>query len=153
MNEKKKPTYKEINGISRVGNFLKKIGQSKIWDLAVKIAKDSNVPVLETLGKILDKDKELNQRDKEIALEMLDFDIKENEEITKRWQSDMLSDSFLSKNIRPMVLAFSWILVAAVILFKSELKTELITLLSTLSLAINVAYFGGRTWLQSKQVK
>ena len=36
----------------------------------------------------------------------LEQDVIEMQEITKRWQSDMSSDSWLSKNIRPLSLAF-----------------------------------------------
>lgn len=153
MNEKKKPTYKEINGISRVGNFLKKIGQSKIWDAAVKIAKDSNLPVLGTIGKILDKDQELSEFDKVRALQLLEFDIEESKEVTKRWQSDMLSDSFMSKNIRPMVLGFSWLLVGFLVVFNMSVSSELIDFLQNLLIPINVAYFGGRELLKYKSVK
>ena len=39
-------------------------------------------------------------------LAQLQADINEQEELTKRLQADMASDSWLSKNIRPMTLVF-----------------------------------------------
>jgi len=153
MNEKKKPTYKEINGTTKVGDFLRKIGESKLWDFAVKIAKESNLPILETLGNVLDKDQELNKIDKDTALILLDFDLKEIQEVTKRWQADMTSDSYLSKNIRPIVLGFSWLLVAIVVLFVKDLNGQLVAMLSSLTMTINVAYFGGREVRHFKTLK
>ena len=153
MEKKKKPSYKDINGTTKVGDFLRKVGKSKIWDFAVKIAKESNVPVLETLGKLLDKDQELNQTERETALILLDFDLKEQQEITKRWQADMSSDSYLSKNIRPIVLGFSWLLVAIVVLVIKDLSGQLIAMLSSLTMTINVAYFGGREMRHFKILK
>ena len=42
--------------------------------------------------------------DKEIALKKLDQEIHEFDGITKRWVADSNSQSFLARNIRPMVL-------------------------------------------------
>ena len=44
--------------------------------------------------------------DKEEALKLLEMDIVEMQEVSKRWSSDMSSDSWLSKNVRPMMLIF-----------------------------------------------
>ena len=57
----------------------------------------------------------LTPKDKEEALKLLELDIIEMQEVSKRWSSDMSSDSWLSKNVRPMMLIFltisTWLLI------------------------------------------
>ena len=48
----------------------------------------------------------LPPEDKEKAMKLLEMDIIEMQEVSKRWESDMKSDSWLSKNVRPMILIF-----------------------------------------------
>lgn len=81
---------------------------------------------------------------------LLDSEASMQENITERWKSDMNSDSWLSKNVRPMVLIFlvlcTMILVfidAGVINFKVEDKW--INLLEITLLTVIGAYFGGRS--------
>ena len=52
------------------------------------------------------KEPSLSEEEKEILLKELEQDMIEMQEVTKRWQSDMASDSWLSKNIRPLSLVF-----------------------------------------------
>ena len=55
---------------------------------------------------LIDKDPDLPPQDKETALKLLEQDTIELQEVSKRWESDMKSDSWLSKNTRPMTLIF-----------------------------------------------
>ena len=71
-------------------------------------------------------------------------------EITARWQADMKSDSWLSKNIRPLTLAFlvvSTVLLifidAGAINFTVEQKWT--DLLQLVLITVIGAYFGGRS--------
>ncbi len=48
----------------------------------------------------------LPPEDKEKAMKLLEIDMIEMQEVSKRWDSDMKSDSWLSKNTRPMSLIF-----------------------------------------------
>ena len=71
------------------------------------------------------------------------------QEISKRWNSDMKSDSWLSKNTRPMSLIFLTISMVILILLDSfELKFGVsenwVDLLQTLLVTVYVAYFGSR---------
>ena len=100
---------------------------------------------------------ELTQQQREHALKLLESDIKENEEITKRWQSDNESDSLLAKNIRPLVLAFLMLTLFVYIILDStiqsvEVSKEWISLLSTNLSIVVVAYFGGRSYEKSKKL-
>ncbi len=81
---------------------------------------------------------------------LLDSEDTIQENVTKRWEADMESDSWLSKNVRPMVLIFlvvcTMILVfidAGFIDFKVEDKW--INLLEITLLTVIGAYFGGRS--------
>jgi len=68
--------------------------------------------------------------------------------ITDRWQSDMTSDSWLSKNIRPMSLIaiFSgYFLFAMMSAFGFNANESYVTLLGNWGMLIMGAYFGGRT--------
>ena len=49
---------------------------------------------------------ELENNRKDMMIANLEADNKEAEELTKRWQADLTSDSWLAKNIRPMTLIF-----------------------------------------------
>ena len=70
--------------------------------------------------------------------------------ITSRWEADLKSDSWLSKNIRPLVLIFlvvSTVLLvfidAGVIAF--EVKASWVDLLQLVLITVIGAYFGGRS--------
>ena len=72
------------------------------------------------------------------------------QEVTKRWQSDMQSDSWLSKNIRPLSLAFLTLTLFIYIILDSSIKGFIISdnwidLLSSLLLLVYGGYFGARS--------
>ena len=71
-------------------------------------------------------------------------------QISSRWESDMKSDSWLSKNTRPMALIFLSVMAVAFIWVDSHheisftVEQEWISLLKTLVTTVYVAYFGSR---------
>ena len=78
------------------------------------------------------------------------YEIEMEKNITERWKMDMASDSWLSKNIRPLVLIFlvvSTVLLvfidAGVIAF--EVKASWVDLLQLVLITVIGAYFGGRS--------
>ena len=78
------------------------------------------------------------------------YEVEMEKQITERWKVDMNSDSWLSKNIRPMVLIFlclSTVLLifidAGVISF--EVKASWVDLLQLVLIIVIGAYFGGRS--------
>ena len=92
---------------------------------------------------------ELSEQEKEMLLKELEQDVIEMQEITKRWQSDMTSDSWLSKNVRPLSLAFLTVSLFIYIIMDSSMegftiKKEWISLLSSLLLLVYGGYFGAR---------
>ena len=80
----------------------------------------------------------------------LEQDVIEMEEVTKRWQSDMSSDSWLSKNVRPLSLAFLTLTLFIYIILDSSLEgfkidSEWVSLLGNLLMLVYGGYFGART--------
>ena len=78
----------------------------------------------------------------------LQADMNEAQELTKRVQADMASDSWLSKNIRPMSLVaifFGYFLFAMMSAFGLNANEAYVTLLGQWGMLIMGAYFGGRT--------
>ena len=86
-----------------VGKFLAKAGSSIIGSLG-DVLPDKGVMGL--VKNLIKKDPELPPEDKEKALALLHQDTVEMQEVSKRWQADMKSDSWLSKNTRPITLIF-----------------------------------------------
>lgn len=144
-----KPTYKEENGTTRVGDFLRKIGKSDFLQTVVEFAKSSGLPFLDVVGEFITSSKEMEQFEIQLALKELEKDIEASKEISNRWKNDMISDSWLSKNIRPMVLIYSWVLITGMIILytnvtESFINDPFIILVGNLAISVNVAYFGGR---------
>ena len=78
------------------------------------------------------------------------YEAEMQKQVTERWKMDMASDSWLSKNIRPLVLIFlvvSTVLLvfidAGVIAF--EVKASWVDLLQLVLITVIGAYFGGRS--------
>jgi hypothetical protein len=72
----------------------------------------------------------------------------EQENITDRWKSDMGSDSWLSKNIRPMALIaifIAFFLFTMMSAFGYNAQESYVNLLGQWGQIIFLAYFGGRT--------
>lgn len=79
-----------------------------------------------------------------------------DQEITKRWEADMKSDSWLSKNIRPLTLAF--LVVSSVLLIFIDagvisfvVDEEWKDLLKMVLMTTIGAYFGGRSYEKIKK--
>lgn len=102
------------------------------------------------LDEVITTDEEREAAKAKIKQMLLDSESKMQEQVTARWQADMSSDSWLSKSIRPLVLA--WLVVcttllifidAGVIMFKVEDKW--VDLLQLVLITVIGAYFGGRS--------
>ena len=78
------------------------------------------------------------------------YEVEMEKQITDRWKSDMASDSWLSKNVRPMVLIF--LVVATVLMIFIDAGTinfvvepKWTDLLQLVLITVIGAYFGGRS--------
>jgi uncharacterized membrane protein (DUF106 family) len=86
------------------------------------------------------------QQDGELA--KMQADMAENKELTARLQADMGSDSWLSKNIRPMTLIFilgGYFVFAMMSAFDLDTNKAYVELLGQWGMLIMSFYFGGRT--------
>ena len=75
-------------------------------------------------------------------------DTAESQEVTKRAQADMASDSWLSKNIRPMTLIFillAYTMFALMSAYGYDANQNFVTLLGNWGMLVMSFYFGGRT--------
>lgn len=91
---------------------------------------------------------ELLKMQQEGRLAELNADSIESQEVTKRQQADMSSDSWLSKNIRPMTLIFilgAYFVFAMMSAFGSNANEKYVELLGQWGMLIMSFYFGGRT--------
>ena len=131
---------------TKVGQFL--LGKSGVLDSLADVLPDKGL--LGVVKNLIDRDETLPPPDKEMALKLLQQDIVEAQEVSKRWESDMSSDSWLSKNTRPMSLIFLTIMTISFIWVDSHgyidftVEQEWINLLKTLTTTVYVAYFGSR---------
>lgn len=94
--------------------------------------------------------------EKEMAEVFINAEADMQQNVTERWKTDMNSDSWLSKNVRPMVLIFlviSTVLMvfidAGVISF--NVKDTWIDLLQLVLITVIGAYFGGRSFEKIKK--
>ena len=131
---------------TRVGKFLVKAAPN-ILGVASDLLPDAGV--LGMVKQLISNDSDLPTKDKEEALKLIELDIIEAQEISKRWTADMASDSYLSKNTRPLTLIFLTVAMVFLIVLDSlnidfGVNVEWIELLKSLLITVYVAYFGSR---------
>lgn len=127
-----------LRGLVKTGKEL-----SPVFD-AVTGGKVSDI--LQAIGG----SKELTDIEKEMLVKELEQDVIEMQEVTKRWESDMSSNSWLSSNIRPLSLAFLTLALFIYVILDSSLDTfkideQWISLLGNLLMLVYGGYFGART--------
>ena len=84
------------------------------------------------------------------------YEVEMEKNITSRWEADLKSDSWLSKNVRPLVLIFL-IICTMLLIFKDagtikfEVKSSWVDLLQLVLITVIGAYFGGRSFEKTKK--
>ncbi len=130
---------------TKVGKFLKGKAPDILNGIGEILPDNGAFGIVKNL---ISSDSNIEPQDKEIALKLLDQDIAEMNNISARWESDMKSDSWLSKNTRPMTLIFLTLTMTIFIILDStvllEIKTGWVSLLEALLITVYVAYFGSR---------
>ena len=86
------------------------------------------------------------------------YEVEMEKNITDRWKADMNSDSWLSKNIRPLVLAFLVVCTVLMIFIDAGsinfvVEEKWTDLLQLVLITVIGAYFGGRTMEKRKKIK
>ena len=110
--------------------------------------------LVEGVGGVLDnltttKEEKLEAQHK-IQKLVSDYETKMEQNITDRWKADMNSDSWLSKNVRPLVLIFLVVSTVLMIFIDAgtiafEVEAKWTDLLQLVLITVIGAYFGGRT--------
>tara|TARA_B100000497_G_C7437428_1_gene272521 strand:+ start:87 stop:548 length:462 start_codon:yes stop_codon:yes gene_type:complete len=130
---------------TKIGAFLKNKAP-KILNAVGDILPDNGTYGI--VKNLITSDKSIKAADKDMALKLLEQDIAEMNNISERWASDMKSDSWLSKNTRPMTLIFLTLAMTIFIVLDStillEIKDGWVSLLEALLITVYVAYFGSR---------
>ena len=116
--------------------------------------------LVESVGGVLDnlttsKEEKL-EAERKIKELIANYEVEMEKNITDRWKADMNSDSWLSKNVRPLILIFlvvSTVLMifidAGTIQFVVEEKWT--DLLQLVLITVIGAYFGGRSFEKRKK--
>jgi len=122
--------------------------------ILLKLFGQAGVGVANKISDIIDRHTfskvEKAQMQKEMSQVFIDAEADIQKNITKRWLSDANSDSWLSKNVRPMVLIFLVISTILMVfidggLISFDLKDSHSDLLQIVLLTTIGAYFGGRS--------
>ena len=128
--------------------ILSKIFGGAAGNVAEKI---SNIIAKHTFSK-----EDRARFENEMAKVFLEAESEMQQNVTERWKTDMSSDSWLSKNVRPLVLIFlvvSTVLMvfidAGIISF--NVKDSWIDLLKLILITVIGAYFGGRSYEKIKK--
>ena len=109
--------------------------------------------VIDNLHTSKEEKLEAKQKMKELVS---NYEVEMEKQITDRWKSDMASDSWLSKNVRPMVLVFLVITTVLMIFIDAgmisfEVEAKWTDLLQLVLITVIGAYFGGRSLEKTKK--
>ena len=131
---------------TKVGQFLSKAAPGILGTVGDILPDNGLFGIVKNL---ISKDETMPVEDKEKALKLLDQDMTEMKEVSKRWNADMKSDSWLSKNTRPLTLIFLTVSMVLLIFSDSigdsfEVSSGWVDLLKSLLITVYVAYFGSR---------
>ena len=110
--------------------------------------------LVEGVGGVIDnlhtsKEEKL-EAERKIKDMIMGYEAEMQKQVTERWKVDMQSDSWLSKNIRPLVLIFLCVSTVLLIFIDAgvisfEVKASWVDLLQLVLITVIGAYFGGRS--------
>tara|TARA_Y100001937_G_scaffold113990_1_gene163249 strand:- start:1019 stop:1411 length:393 start_codon:yes stop_codon:yes gene_type:complete len=119
-----------------------------------KIFSGGATELVKGVGDVIDnlhtsKEEKL-EAEKKIKEMIMGYEAEMQKQVTERWKVDMQSDSWLSKNIRPLVLIFLCVSTVLLIFIDAgvisfEVKASWVDLLQLVLITVIGAYFGGRS--------
>ena len=125
------------------------LGGAAVSAIAAKLGVSDSV---EAVARAITADPAATAKLQELELEFakvaLEAQKSENENITKRWESDNNSEGWLNKNIRPATLIYlltTYNLFALMSAFGHTVNESYVTLLGQWGQIVMLAYFGGKT--------
>ena len=116
--------------------------------------------LVESVGGVLDNlttsKAEKLEAERKIKEIIASYETEMEKNVTSRWQSDMNSDSWLSKNVRPVVLLFLVVCTMLLIFIDAgklnfNVKDSYVDLLQLVLITVIGAYFGGRSFEKRKK--
>ena len=116
--------------------------------------------LIKDIGGVIDRltttDEERLQAKQKIQELLEEADKDAQQQVTERWKYDMQSDSWLSKNIRPLTLVFLTVMFTLLAftdgnIGEFSIQKEYIPIFQTLLITVYGAYFVGRTWEKNKK--
>jgi cation transport ATPase len=129
-------------------------------DIFLKLFGKAGGGIVDSISGVVDKFVKTPDEKAAFEKEMTEIFLKAETEmqknISERWKTDMSSNSWLSKNVRPMVLIF--LVVSTVLLvfidagvIQFEVKANWVDLLQLVLITVISAYFGGRSFEKIKR--
>jgi hypothetical protein len=119
-----------------------------------KVLSGGAADLIKNVGGVLDnlttsKDEKL-EAERKVKELVANYEIEMEKNITSRWEADLKSDSWLSKNVRPMVLIFLIVCTMLLIFIDAgtinfNVKDSYVDLLQLVLITVIGAYFGGRS--------
>jgi len=110
--------------------------------------------LVKSVGGVIDnlhtsKEEKL-EAERKIKELMANYEVEMEKNISSRWEADLKSDSWLSKNVRPLVLIFLIVCTMLLIFIDAgainfEVKSSWVDLLQLVLITVIGAYFGGRS--------
>ena len=152
MSEK---TFKEIHGKTKFGLWLKEKAPDLLGTV-LNVAGDlipGGSAFKSVVGGLIGESKEVTPQDREHALKMIEFQIVEEQEKTKRWESDTSAQDWLPRNIRPLVVANFTLLIDFVLIasqFGRPIAEAYLPILMTMGVTAIGGYFTLREFGKSK---
>jgi hypothetical protein len=116
--------------------------------------------LLKDIGKVIDNlhtsDEERLEAKRRLQELLEQADKEAQDQVTSRWKYDMQSDSFLSKNIRPLVLVFLTVMFTLLAFTDGNIggfkvQEQYVPIFQSLLITVYGAYFVGRTWEKNKK--
>ncbi len=116
--------------------------------------------LIKGIGGVVDNlhtsNEEKLEAERKIKELVANYEMEVEKNVTARWQSDMNSDSWLSKNVRPLVLIFLVVCTMLLIfidagVLKFNVKDSYVDLLQLVLITVIGAYFGGRSLEKRKK--
>jgi hypothetical protein len=145
------------SGLNLLSSAIQAKGKEVVENvLGVKISDNPSPEEVEKLRQLQydheEKLLELGIEKAKIELEelkaLLAAQANQEDNVSDRWKADMASDSWLSKNIRPMTLVYiltSYLLFAGLSAAGINVQESYVSLLGQWGMLVMTAYFGGRT--------
>ena len=110
--------------------------------------------LVKNVGGVIDdlhtSEEEKLEAERKIKEVVANYEVEMEKNITARWEADLKSDSWLSKNVRPLVLIFLIVCTVLLIFIDAgalnfEVKSSWVDLLQLVLITVIGAYFGGRS--------